>query len=73
MKEPGKLIEGIMRDARFHGGPFDGQVRPVMLGAMTKKLQLGDEVHVYRMKRAVFSQVHYGEVIGQVFRYVGLE
>lgn len=64
------LIEAENRDARFEGGPHDGQVRPVILGAMSWRARVDGAVHVYHCKRTVAR----GDVVlGFVFRYVGRE
>lgn len=68
MKELGRFIQAESRDARFKGGPCDGQVRPVWMGAVTWILQAGGEVHEYRLKRTIVRDYI---VIGFVFRYIG--
>lgn len=67
MKEPG-FIQAENRDARFEGGPYDGQVRPVWLGAVNWTVRIGDSRHVYHCKRTIVRDT---TVVGFVFRYVG--
>lgn len=62
-----------MRDARFCGGPWDGQVRATPLWWQPRLyVRQGGAVHVYRRSAAITRDPETsGAVIGVVFDYAG--
>lgn len=72
----------VMRDARFVGGPRNGEVRPVPEGTREIRVRVGNQVRYYRRARGfgreLYEEIVNGQVIvrghcflGYEFRYAG--
>lgn len=69
-----------MMDVRFiGGGPYDGQVRPVVFGLARVVAYVGGLPHLYRLRRVETRACHTSAalpferaVLGAVFEYAGI-